>query len=116
MRSIAVALFALTTSVLLATQASAAPRSCGTETRISRGAVFAIEATRARCPVARTVAGGWYNVQAHGDSARWIYDRKGRRWFCRITRRATGTDPGYNPYTHVRCGRKLSIVRFKLRS
>jgi hypothetical protein len=96
--------------------AAAAARSCGTESHVSGGSVFRVKAQRATCRVAKQVAGGWYNVQSQGDPADQIYDRKGRRWSCRITEHATGTDPGYNPFTRVRCARQASVVRFLLRS
>jgi hypothetical protein len=38
----------------------------------------------------------------------------GVRWSCRITKEATGTDPGSNPYSHVSCRRGTkALVRFK---
>jgi hypothetical protein len=84
--------------------------------RSDLGSVFAVRADGVRCKRAQNVASGWFFVQSHGDRAQTIYDRKGRRWSCRITLQATGTDPGYNPYTHVRCTRHEAVVRFKLRS
>jgi hypothetical protein len=74
--------------------------------------IFAIRADHVRCRVAKQVAVGWDNV----GGKRRVYDARGRRWTCRITLRATGTDPGYNPFTHVRCDRLRSVVRFKLAS
>src|SRR5688572_27026556 len=96
--------------------ASAAARACGAEWAMSDGRLFRIKATRTTCRTAKQVAGGWYNVQSHGGDARKIYDAKGRRWRCRVTEEATGTDPGYNPYTRVRCTRERKLIRFKLRS
>ncbi len=107
------AVFAL---LLLPTTAPAATRSCGKEKAISGGQVFAIKATRTTCKTAKQVAGGWFNLQANGESARKVYDAKGRLWRCRVTEEATGTDPGYNPYSKVRCSRGKRVVRFKLRS
>ena len=102
--------------VLPAGSALAAPRSCGVETALSQGRIFTVKATRTKCETAKAVTGGWFNLQAHGASAKRVYDGRGRRWACRVTEEATGTDPGYNPYTHVRCSRKRSGVRFLLRS
>lgn len=109
-------LVAILAATLLPAMATAATRSCGTERALSQGAVFAIKATGTTCKTAKQVAGGWYNVQSQGESGRKVYDSKGRRWSCRITEEATGTDPGYNPYTRIRCARGKSVVRFKLRS
>jgi hypothetical protein len=103
-------------AVAAATPAHAATRSCGTETALSRGAVFKIAATGVACVTAKSVAGGWYNVQSQGKSGRVVFDFKRRRWSCRITEHATGTDPGFIPYTSIRCARRSSVVRFKLRS
>ena len=92
--------------------ASPAPRRCGPENSISKGQVFDVRATRTTCRTALQVAGGWFFTgQKHK-----IYDAAGRRWNCRVTEAATGTDPGYNPYTHVRCIRGDRRVRFKMRS
>ena len=110
---LALVLFAVAST---ATASASEFRWCGTERALSNGSVFAVKAKRVRCNVALDVAGRWYYVQSHGSSARQVYDRQGRRWSCRITEHATGTDPGYNPHTRVRCARRLKVVRFKLRS
>lgn len=101
---------------VLTTPAQAATRSCGTETALSRGAIFKIQATGVACATAKSVAGGWYSVQSQGETGRVVFDVKARRWSCRITEAATGTDPGFNPHTSIRCVRRSSVVRFKLRS
>jgi hypothetical protein len=85
--------------------------SCGSERARSGGIVFKIRTTGAVCRTGKDVAGRWYRAQ----SSR-VRDRNDRVWRCRITREATGTDPGYNPYTSVRCERGAKVVRFKLRS
>jgi hypothetical protein len=107
---------ALLLSLWASAPVSAATRACGTERALSHGAVFKVTATGTTCKTAKQVAGGWYNVQSEGGSARYVFDERERRWRCRITERATGTDPGYNPYTSVRCVRGPAAVRFKLRS
>lgn len=108
----------LVASVALAVPSFAAvkPRSCGTERTRSGGIVFRVQAVKTACPTARSVAGRWYSVQSHVSSAPVVFDAQNRRWRCRITERATGTDPGYNPYTSVQCLRRDNVVRFKLRS
>lgn len=98
---------------------ASAAKSCGVERAISEGRVFKVKAVRAKCKTAKDVAGGWYNVTSAGKSGKVVYDNHRpvrRRWGCRITERATGTDPGYTPYTSVRCSRKKKVVTFKLRS
>jgi streptogramin lyase len=96
--------------------AAAKTAACGAEQAQSQGAVFMIRATAVSCTTAKRVAGGYYHVQSGGRSGRTIVDPQGRRWTCRVTKRATGTDPGYEPYTSVRCSRVHSELRFKLRS
>ena len=115
-RWIAFAAVAVATASASIESASAAERFCGQERAISHGAVFKVRATETTCRKAKQIAGSWYFVVSNGDSGKYIYDRKGRRWRCRVTREATGTDPGYNPYTHVRCTRGERIIRFKVRS
>jgi hypothetical protein len=111
------ALAALAVAMAVPSTAAAKPKPCGVEHRLSGGVVFMIRATNTSCTTATDVAGRWYNVQSHGTGkAPTVFDVKDRRWQCRITEKATGTDPGYNPYTSVRCSRRTSIVRFKLRS
>lgn len=107
-----------TIAVAIATPSTAIAKTktCGTERVLSGGVVFMVRATHTSCVTAKSVAGRWYNVQSHVGTAPVVFDAKNHRWRCRITERATGTDPGYNPYTSVRCTRRDSIVRFKLRS
>jgi hypothetical protein len=100
----------------LPAEASAGMRSCGTERALSDGAVFKIRAKKATCATAKQVGGGWYELQSQGESAKYIHDADDRRWKCRVTEEATGTDPGYNPYTSVRCAHGGRLVTFKLRS
>ena len=114
-RALAVVLIAAIPSLSAATMTRGSA-SCGTERKYSAGAVFAITGAGVPCKSAKDVAGRWYDAQAEGDSGKKILDAKGRLWRCRITRRATGTDPGFNPYTSVRCARSSAVVRFKLRS
>lgn len=96
--------------------AEAATQPCGTEKALSHGQVFLVRASNVSCATAKSVAGGWFNVQAQRGSAPSVFDSKQRRWACRIVEAATGTDPGFIPYTSVRCSRKTGVVRFKLRS
>jgi hypothetical protein len=102
--------------LIVAVAAHAKTRSCGTEQARSRGAVFMIRATAVSCATAKHVAGSYYHEQSRGRSGRTILDPRGRRWTCKVTKRATGTDPGFEPYTSVRCSRLHGTVRFKLRS
>lgn len=90
--------------------------SCGTETASSSGQIFRIVAGGVGCTTAKAVAGGWYDATSHGRSARAVVDQRRGRWTCRITARATGTDPGLNPFTSVRCTRHSAVVRFQQRS
>lgn len=114
MKRLLTALLAILALAAVPSPAEAAKR-CG-EGSDEFGQVFAIRSQHASCRVARQVAFGWYNLQSHGEDASRVFDSNGREWSCRITKQATGTDPGYNPYTHVRCGRRTKRVRFKLRS
>ena len=114
--SVCLVVAALVVGLAVPIAASAATRSCGVERPLSGGAIFRVKATNTRCKTAKQVAGGWWNVTSHGHSGRVVYDGDGRRWRCRITERATGTDPGYIPYTSVRCPRRKAVVRFKQRS
>ena len=111
-----VVVVALVVALVVPTAASAATRSCGVERALSSGAIFRVKATNTSCKTARQVAGGWWNVTSHGHSGQVVYDGDGRRWRCRVTERATGTDPGYIPYTSVRCTRRKAVVQFKQRS
>jgi hypothetical protein len=97
---------------------ASAATSCGTERALSGGRVFRVRATGANCTTAKAVAGGWFNVQNQSgeDAARTVFDQRRRRWKCRVTEEATGTDPGFIPFTSVQCTRRGSVVKFKLRS
>jgi hypothetical protein len=87
-------------------------KRCGTERSVSKGQIFDVRAEQVGCRTALQVAGGWFFT----GQKRKVYDSAGRAWRCSITDHATGTDPGLNPYTHVRCARTRSVVRFKMRS
>jgi hypothetical protein len=110
------ALAALAVASAVPSSAVAKTTACGIEHALSGGVVFMVRATNAACATAKEVAGRWYNVQSHAGTAPTVFDAKNHRWRCRVTEEATGTDPGYNPYTSVRCSRQDAIVRFKLRS
>jgi hypothetical protein len=90
--------------------------SCGTETARSSGQIFRIVGGGVNCQTAKAVAGAWFDVTSNGKSGRVIADQRRKRWTCRVTARATGTDPGFNPYTSVRCTRHRAVVRFQQRS
>jgi hypothetical protein len=77
--------------------------SCGTETAKSSGQIFRVVGGGVGCKTAKAVAGAWFDVTSHGKPGR-------------VTERATGTDPGFNPYTSVRCTRHRAVVRFQQRS
>jgi|tagenome__1003787_1003787.scaffolds.fasta_scaffold20075504_2 hypothetical protein len=114
-RLLAVALAAGLTMLVSLADADARV-SCGTETALSSGQIFRIVAGGVGCTTAKAVAGGWFNVQSQGKSGRTVFDQRQKRWSCRVTERATGTDPGFIPFTSVRCTRGSAVVRFKLRS
>jgi hypothetical protein len=107
---------ALAVALVAPSSAAAKTTTCGPERALSGGAVFMVRATNTACSTAKGVAGRWYHVQSSVGTAPTVFDAKNHRWQCRITEAATGTDPGFNPYTSVRCSRRQSIVRFKLRS
>jgi hypothetical protein len=83
---------------------------------LSGGIVFVVQATNTTCATVKGAARRWYNVQSHDGTGPTVFGAKSHCWRCRITEAATGTDPGYNPYTFVRYSRQDGIVRFKLRS
>jgi hypothetical protein len=89
---------------------------CGTEQAVSSGQIFRVVASGVGCTTAKAVAGGWFGATSHGTSGRAVLDQRHKRWTCRVTQRATGSDPGYIPFTSVRCARHLAVVRFKQRS
>lgn len=66
-------------------------------------AVVDVRAAGTTCRVARRVA-----IASNGHRARVA----GHTWSCRITRRSTGSDPGYYPYTDVTCRRGDRAVKF----
>jgi hypothetical protein len=107
-----------TTLALLLGASPAQAATCGTEQAKSGGRVFRIKASGTTCRVARFVAGEWFAEQSRSGSAPRVIDQQDRSWSCRIVRRATGTDPGYYPYTDVRCARgsRPAVVRLSLRS
>ena len=90
--------------------------SCGTEKAISSGQIFRVVAGGVGCTTAKAVAGAWFEAMSNGKSGRAVIDQRHERWTCRVTQRATGTDPGYIPFTSVRCTRHRAVVRFKQRS
>jgi hypothetical protein len=79
--------------------------------------IVRVTAVAVGCPTAKNVAKRFDNSSGGGAKSKvTVHDSRGRRWRCRITERATGTDPGYNPFTSVRCARSRSVVRFKYAS
>lgn len=115
MRLLVPALLCLLVAVVLPSSASAA-RSCDPGPQVHALRLVSVTKKGTTCRTARQVAGGWINVTSSGESGREVFDAKGRRWGCRVTKPATGTDPGYNPYTHVKCTRRAAVVRFKVGS
>ena len=108
---------AFVVSVLLtAAPSGAQAAACGIETARSGGSVTNVRTANTTCIVGRDVAGRWYSAQARGDRATRVRDRLERAWSCRITQRATGTDPGLVARTKVRCTRGKGVVSFELRS
>jgi hypothetical protein len=90
--------------------------SCGTETARSSGQIFRVVGGGVGCRTAKAVAGAWFDATSNDKSGRVVADQLRKNWTCRVTERATGTDPGYNPYTSVRCTRHRAVVRFQQRS
>jgi len=90
--------------------------SCGTEMAKSSGQIFGVIAGGVTCTTAKAVAGGWFARTSRNRPGRTVADQRGRPWTCRVTARATGTDPGFEPFTHVRCTRHRAVVRFRQRS
>lgn len=94
---------------LLAPATASATRCSSTTAKSSGLGVVKIVAARTTCKVARGV-GRRYAAKTRTK------DHLGRTWRCRVTRRATGTDPGFAARTKVRCTRSRSVVRFELQS
>jgi hypothetical protein len=90
--------------------------ACGTEMARSSGQIFRIVGGGVGCRTAKALAGAWFDATSRGKPGRLVADQRGKRWACRVTQRATGTDPGFIPYTSVRCTRHRAVVRFQQRS
>jgi hypothetical protein len=71
---------------------------------------------KVKCSTARVVARRFDKQIARGKENGTVHDTAHHAWRCRITEHATGTDPGYIPYTSVRCERGKRRVKFKLAS
>src|SRR4051812_23624492 len=107
---------ALALAAVLGLASTAEAKSCGGQLAgpTSGLGIVQVTAVGVGCATAKNVAQGFDNISGGGAKTRvTIHDSRGRRWRCRITERATGTDPGYNPFTSVRCARSSSVVRFK---
>jgi hypothetical protein len=124
-RTVALATVALLVSSLTAlswspgTAAASATRPCkGHMTGPGTGlGIIKLKVTgKVKCSTARVVARRFDKRIAKGKEKATVHDRSGHAWRCRITQHATGTDPGYIPYTSVRCERGERVVRFKLAS
>ena len=99
-------LITLTTLALaLAFPAGASAATCGSLTA-SNGLRVSVVASNVGCMEARRVASTWSRTWA----------RKVRSYSCRVTREATGTDPGFEPYTYARCQRGRRVIKMKLAS
>ncbi|MEA2154122.1 MAG: hypothetical protein QOE11_262 [Solirubrobacteraceae bacterium] len=109
---------ALVAGALLASAATPAQArvACGTEKAASSGQIFHVVAGGVGCGRALTVAGGWFALTSTGRPGRAVLDGSHKRWGCRVTQRATGTDPGLQPFTSIRCTRRGAVVRFQQRS
>jgi hypothetical protein len=105
-----------------ATAAEAEAKSCGGYRSAPNGLGVDITAAKGvRCNVAWNVAFGfdnvgWEQVSPDSDDAAIVHDRQGRKWTCRVTAWATGSDTGYQPFTKVRCKRRSKVVRFRFSS
>ena len=95
-----------------AAPASAATTNCGTGGTAYDGlGIVNVRATGVSCATAERVARTWRGRD------RWTATVNQRRWSCRVTQHATGTDPGHIPRTKLRCARPTgSVVRFELAS
>jgi hypothetical protein len=105
------------TAVTLATLAAVSPASatvtnCGSGGTAYTGlAIVNVRAVGVSCPTAERVAQRWRGKD------RYTAVVNGKRWQCRVTQHATGTDPGFIPRTQLRCARPTgSVVRFELAS
>ena len=110
---------ALALAAVLGLASTAEAKSCrGQLTGPTSGlGIVQVTAVGVGCPTAKNVAQGFDNISEGGAKSKAnIHDSRGRRWRCRITERATGTDPGYNPFTSVRCVRSKAVVRSKYAS
>jgi hypothetical protein len=117
-RFVGLAALVAAAAVVMLTADGARAASCGTERSQSGLEIFRIKPSGTTCRVARSVAGAWDSKQSQGKSASRVTDVQDRHWSCKIVRAATGTDPGFYPYTDVRCARggRPMVVRFSLRS
>jgi hypothetical protein len=113
-------------TTILALVLSAAGTAEAADTRACKGvavgpgtglAIIKVKVTgRVRCATAKSVARAFDRQVARGKDKATVHDPNGHAWRCRITQHATGTDPGYIPYTSVRCTRGERRIRFKLAS
>lgn len=92
--------------------AAAAVTNCGTGGTAYNGlGIVNVRAIGVSCPTAERVARRWRGKDRYTATV------SGKRWQCRVTEHATGTDPGLIPRTKLRCARPTgSVVRFELAS
>lgn len=114
MKTITAAVAVPLAALLLAAPAHA--QKCGNVRDTGGLQALNIVASKTTCKTAKSVATDY--ARRGTNPAR---DSLRRAWRCRVTQRATGTDPGFIPRTKVRCTRASSsgataIVRFELAS
>lgn len=91
---------------------SASAAACGRAGSAGNGlGITNVRVANTTCSVGRDVA------HRYGQAfARHVTDKQGRSWTCKVTQKATGTDPGYIARTKVRCTRSRAVVRLELQS
>jgi hypothetical protein len=112
---------AVAVALMFAPAAEATAKTCGSVRTAPQGLGVDITKTNVACKRAWNVAfgfdnAGWEQVSPESNDQAVIYDPQGREWTCRVTAWATGTDPGYQPFTKVRCKRPNRFVRFRFSS
>jgi hypothetical protein len=110
------ALTALAILIAIALPSTAAAKSCSSK-GLSESAgigIVNVRATNVSCGTARTVV---KRAMPFGKAMKRSVRVAGRKYTCRTTQKATGTDPGYTSRTKVRCSASGGrIVKFWLAS
>jgi hypothetical protein len=100
----------------LAPSTAAAATGC-TKPQLTTGtglAIVGLKSTGTTCATARAVAKR-ATASKRGD-IRSTVTADGRRWRCKLVKAATGTTPGYDSRSTIRCTSGNRVVRFQLAS